>query len=570
MAGEETPARALVEARIDQIAMIVRTLLILCLIKSTVLAQPVKLIDELFEEYANTPGLVVAIYEKGKISFSKGYGLANLDYHIPITPQTVFDVGSMSKQFTATCIFLLEQQGKLSIDDPIQKFLPEIPVYHGDRVTIRHLINHTSGLRDYAEIMDYAGIPFSNVFTEPMGLEMMARQKDVNFRPGEKFMYNNGGYLLLAIIVRRVSGMSIGEFAEKNIFGPLGMEHSFILEDPDRVIPNSATGYVKRQDGRFAKQHFYNFAIGGDGQVYTSVEDLLKWDNNFYDQKIGGEDLQKRLHEQGILNTGDTISYAGGLFIEKYRGQRVVQHSGSWGGFRCMLYRLPNLHTSLVTLANYPGTMLPGKVPKIVDELIPSSSAPAAPISTPRVKKAPTVSARRLVQWTGEYEAVGQEHKHFLVSLDRDTLRVKQVWSNETFSLVPVTATLFSRQDIPVIQFVWDEQKPAQMQVRDRFETFMTTRVQSFDIATVKDVGEYAGEYFSDEVNATYVLRAEGAKLTYSVNRESRPGTLVMVRPDVFGVSGMGFVFQRNSTGRIVGFSLQDRRIRNMKFEKVK
>ncbi|MBY0435261.1 MAG: beta-lactamase family protein [Cyclobacteriaceae bacterium] len=551
--------------------MRLRTILILCLIGNALHAQPVKLIDELFQEYANTPGLVVAIYEKGKISFSKGYGLADLDYNIPITSQTVFDVGSMSKQFTAACIFLLEQQGKLSIDDPIQKFLPEIPAYNGDRVTIRHLVNHTSGLRDYVEIMNYAGIPFGNVFTESMGLDIMARQKEVNFRPGEKFMYNNGGYMLLAIIVRRTSGMSIGEYAEKNIFGPLGMTHSFILEDPDRIVSNSATGYVKRKDGQFARQHFYNFAIGGDGQVYTSVEDLLKWDNNFYDYKVGGKDLQKRLHERGILNNGDTIAYAGGLFIEKYKGQRVVQHSGSWGGFRSMLYRLPDLHISLVTLANYPGTALPGKVPKIVDELIPASSANSKSVtSTSPTKKAPKISPKKLTQWTGEYEAVGQEHKHYAVSLDRDTLRVKQLWNAETFSLVSVTTTLFSRKDIQAIQFAFDEVTPGKMQVRDRLETFMTTRVQPFDIATVKDVSEYAGEYFSEEVNATYVLKAEGAKLVYFLKGEPQSNALAMVRTDVFGISGMGFIFKRSPAGSVDEFSLQDRRIRNLKFKKVK
>ncbi|MFM7858280.1 MAG: serine hydrolase domain-containing protein, partial [Flammeovirgaceae bacterium] len=450
--------------------------------------QPVKLIDELFQEYANTPGVAVAVYEKGKISFSKGYGLANLDYTIPITPQTVFDVGSMSKQFTATCIFLLEQQGKLSIDDPIQKFVPEIPLYNGDRITIRHLLNHTSGLRDYVEIMGYAGTPFENIFTEQMGLDIMARQKEANFRPGEKFMYNNGGYMLLAIIVRRASGMSIGEFASKNIFDPLGMKHTFILEDPDKVVPNSATGYIKRKDGQFAKKHFYNFAIGGDGQVYTTVEDLLRWDNNFYDHQLGGNELQNRLHEQGILNNGDTISYAGGLFIEKYKGQRVVQHSGSWGGFRSMLYRLPDLHTSLVTLANYPGTMLPTKVPKIVDELLPPSSSQKTSSQTSPTNKAVKISVKKLSPWVGEYEAVGQEQKHFVVSLDRDTLRVLHRWNNEKFSLVPETKTVFSRKDVPVIKFVFDELKPSQMQVRDRLETFTATRVQSFDAAAVKDV----------------------------------------------------------------------------------
>ena len=156
------------------------------------LAQLEKIVDEQYGEFSESPGAVIAVYKEGKISFSKSYGLANLNFGIPITTKTVFDIGSISKQFTASCIFLLEQKGKLSIDDPIQKFLPEMPVYDKDTVRIRHLINHNSGLRDYAEIMGYAGIPFSNLFTEEMGLDIMSRQLEPNFKPGEKFMYNNG------------------------------------------------------------------------------------------------------------------------------------------------------------------------------------------------------------------------------------------------------------------------------------------------------------------------------------------------------------------------------------------
>ena len=187
-------------------------------------------IPTLFQELENQPGGIIGVFKKGKIDFFKAYGLANLDYDIPITSKTVFDVGSVSKQFTAACVFLLEQQGKLSIDDPIQKYLPEMPIFRNETVTIRNLLNHTSGLRDYVEINAYAGVPFENIFTEEMGLDIMTRQQDRNFPPGQQFMYNNGGYLLLAIIIRRVTGESIGKFAQKHLFEPLDMKSSFILE----------------------------------------------------------------------------------------------------------------------------------------------------------------------------------------------------------------------------------------------------------------------------------------------------------------------------------------------------
>jgi len=281
--------------------------LLFSLTLSLTFAQLENEITELFEERENRPGGIVGIFEDGKIEFQKAYGLANLDYDIPITSNTVFDVGSVAKQFTAACIFLLEQQGKLSIDDPIQKLLPEMPVYHEEEVTIRHLLNHTSGLRDYVEITAYAGIPFENIFTEEMGLNIMTRQKERSFPPGQQFMYNNGGYLLLAIIIRRASGESIGTYAHKHIFEPLGMESTFILENPNRIVKNSATGYTPITDSTYQKKHFYNIALGGDGQVYTTLEDLLLWDNNFYDKKIGSQALFDRQHQRGVLNSGEII-----------------------------------------------------------------------------------------------------------------------------------------------------------------------------------------------------------------------------------------------------------------------
>ena len=338
---------------------------------SLTFAQLEKEAADLFEERENRPGGIIGIFEDGKIKFQKAYGLANLDYDIPIRSKTVFDVGSIGKQFTATCIFLLEQQGKLSIDDPIQKYLPEMPVFNEEIVTIRHLINHTSGLRDYVEISAYAGTPFENIFTEEMGLDIMTRQKERNFPPGQQFMYNNGGYLLLAIIVRRASGVSIGTFAQEHIFQPLGMESSFILENPNRIVKNSATGYTPLTDSTYQKKHFYNIALGGDGQVYTTFEDLLLWDNNFYDHKLGGKALFDRQHERGILINGDTIEYAGGLFIQENKGQRVVQHTGSWGGFRAVLWRLPSLKKTLVVLANTPDFLNGPNFFGLLDLMIP-------------------------------------------------------------------------------------------------------------------------------------------------------------------------------------------------------
>jgi len=254
-------------------------------------------IDSLFDEYNDQPGCAVAVYGNGEILFQKGYGFANLDYDIRITPRTVFDIGSVSKQFTAACILLLENEGKLSLDDPVRNHIPEIPQYESGEITIRQLLHHTSGLRDYLTLMYLAGDSFDDYFTEEMGLKILKRQKALNFTPGSEHLYSNSGYLVLAIIVRRVSGMSIGDYAMQKIFEPLGMENTFIYEDGGRVVKNRAIGYSKKDD-EFKREHHFDFVVGGDGQVYTTVEDFFMWSENFKSGKVGNETFLKKTVDQ--------------------------------------------------------------------------------------------------------------------------------------------------------------------------------------------------------------------------------------------------------------------------------
>lgn len=521
-------------------------------------------IDALFQLEPGSPGAVVGIFETGGIRFAKGYGLANLDYDIPITTKTVFDIGSVSKQFTAACIFLLEQQQRLSIDDPIQMHLPEIPVYHGETVRIRHLINHTSGLRDYVELMAYEGTPYENLFTEDQGLEMMARQKDRNFPPGTQFMYNNGGYLLLAIIVRRVSGMSIGAFAQKNIFDPLGMKHTFILENPARVVKNSATGYAKNEAGVYEKQHYYNFALGGDGQVYTTLEDLLLWDNNFYAQKVGGQALHDRMHEQAVLNNGQKIDYAGGLFIQTHKGEKMVQHSGSWGGFRSLFFRFPDRKVSLVILTNAPDVLAFGNVYPLLDKVLSKDDTHnLSPLELSTVN----VPTKKLIPFTGTYEAIKQPQLRWSVTLENDTLRVTQAWNELSFQILPISSSEFFRKDVPDIRFSFlaDASGPL---IRDRLEDIQTRKTDPYLDDPSIALTKFTGTFFSTETNTKYTLSVQDKLLVLQRGKDFTT-TLQRVSQLVFRNKMQGFQFVENENG-IQGFFIQDRRIRNLWFERMK
>lgn len=312
-----------------------------------------KQVDKLFAEWdnAHSPGCALGVVSKGRFIYKRCYGMADLEHRIPLTPDSVFDVASTSKQFTAACVTLLARRGKLSLDDRIQKHLPEIPVYDHP-ITIRHLLHHTSGLRDYLTLMALAGMPYTNKYPDADIYALIARQKRLNFRPGSEHTYCNTGYFLLAEIVKRVSGMTLRRYADKNIFARLGMASSHFHDDYSEIVRNRACGYKKEK-----KEHKGSVSIldvVGDGGLYTTLNDLARWDRNYYDNRVGGlgQALIRELTTPGKLNNGEELSYAFGLFVENYRGLKVVHHGGSWVGYRLEFIRFPEQQFSVICLAN--------------------------------------------------------------------------------------------------------------------------------------------------------------------------------------------------------------------------
>lgn len=310
-------------------------------------------VDEVFDDYAKpgTPGCALAVFRDGKIAYEKGYGLANIEENVPITPQSVFDIGSTSKQFTAASILLLEKQGKLSVNDDVRKNIPELPDY-GQKITILNLLNHTSGLRDYLLLMDLAGINTDSVTTDEDALQFITRQKALNFAPGSEWLYSNTGFFLLSVIVKRVSGKTLREFAAENIFTPLGMSHTQYRDDHTSILANRALAYDPKEEEKGYALNVSYFEQTGDGAVHTSVEDLQKWDENFYSGQIGGRDFLAEIQERGKLNSGKVLDYAKGLFLQDYRGLPTVSHGGAWGGYRAELLRFPQQHFSVACLCN--------------------------------------------------------------------------------------------------------------------------------------------------------------------------------------------------------------------------
>src|SRR5262245_20844180 len=271
-------------------------------------------VDSVFARFTTpgSPGCALGVMRDGRLVYAKGYGLASIELNRPITPSTIFDLGSVSKQFTALAVVLLAQDGKLSLDDEIQKYLPEIPRYSRP-VTIRHLLHHTSGLRDYIDLLGWSGVQEESVTGDRDALAILARQQAPNFEAGAEYLYSNTGFFLLSVIVRRASGRSLRAFAAERIFGPLGMRHSFYLDNHNEIVPDKAGSYSPRGSG--FQLALANWEQTGDGGVQTSVEDLLQWERNFGSGAVGGELAIRTLEVPGVLNNGTAINYALGQVV---------------------------------------------------------------------------------------------------------------------------------------------------------------------------------------------------------------------------------------------------------------
>jgi CubicO group peptidase (beta-lactamase class C family) len=313
-------------------------------------------IDAIFAEYDrdDSPGCAVGVIREGAFVFRKGYGMASLELGVPNTTKTVFYVGSVSKQLVAASVALAARQGHLSLDDDIREHLPEMPDY-GAPITVRHLIHHTSGLRDYLALMHMAGMRYEDVHTDGELVALVARQKALNFPPGEEHLYSNSGYFLLSEIVERATGQSLREFARENIFGPLGMTHTHFHDDRTEVVPGRAMAYEADDEGGFRLLWYLNFDKVGSGGLLTSVEDLLLWDRAFYSDPLGGGGFVEQLLERGVLNDGTTLDYAFALEHGEHRGLWTIAHAGAFMGFRAQLLRFPDERVSVVALCNVAG-----------------------------------------------------------------------------------------------------------------------------------------------------------------------------------------------------------------------
>lgn len=345
--------------------------------------------------HAGAPGCAAGVYRNGAVVFARGYGFANLTHDVPITPSTRFTVGSVSKQFTAASIALLVRAGRLSLDDDVRTYIPEMTA-HETPVRVRHLVHHTSGLRDFWELVGLAGMRYDDGYSSQDMLALAARQKGLNFPPGSAYRYSNTGYLAMAVIVQRVTGQSLRRFADSAIFQPLGMRETMFLDDHNEIVPDRAMAYAPRGDGW--QVSVWNNDIVGQGGIVTTLADLQKWDENFYTGTVGGREFIELMHATEPLTGGAENRYAFGITVGTYRGQRLVEHTGSTGGYRAALFRFPDQHTSFAMLCNRSTANTTALAQRMADVVLRESlgSRAARPVAAgeERARPRPTAAPR--------------------------------------------------------------------------------------------------------------------------------------------------------------------------------
>ncbi len=446
-------------------------------------------VDNIFAEWnePDVPGCAIGIIKNGELIYAKGYGTGDLEHDIALGPSSVFYLGSVSKQFVTFSILLLEEQGKLDLDDEIQKFLPDFPVYESP-LTIRHFIHHTSGVRDYLTLMYLMGRNYLDHIEDDEVYELIKRQSELNFSPGEKYLYSNSCYFMLAMIVEKAAGQSLKKFAHENIFKPLGMNNTMFYDDNTDLIKNRVFSYAKAADKDKFNNLIMRFDLVGSGGVYSNIEDLFKWDQNFYDNKLGkgGPEIIQKMQEEGLLNNGEGSGYAFALNIGTYNGLKTVSHGGSLAGYRSILLRFPEQQFSVVILANRSDANPSEKALQIADIFLQDDY----------IKNDEVEETKR--------EVTNSIKEEVNIDMDKSSINSEN----------------------------------------------------------------YAGNYYSGELNTTYLLFLENKVLKVKIGNYE-PMTLEMYGRDQLNVEDEGLLFQfKRDNGHITGFELDAGRVQNLKFTK--
>lgn len=524
-------------------------------------------IDSIFTIWnkPNVPGCALGIIKDGELIYSKGYGSANMEYDIPNSPTSVFRIGSTSKQFTAACIVLLAEKGKLNLNDNLKSIFPDFPDY-AEEINVKHLLNHTSGIRDYLQLAYLKGLGVDDYYTDNYIMDWLVNQSELNFKPGEEYLYSNSGYWLLGQIVNKISGMNMAEFVEKEIFEPLGMDNTHFHNDHTRIVKNRASGYVPDNNGTY-KISMTTLDMIGDGGIFTTIEDIKKWDGAYYESNVLSKEFWSMMTKQGILNNGEVIDYASGLIIGKYKGLKTIRHGGAFVGFRAELLRFPEQKLSIAIFANR-GDANPSRLADQVAEILLKGKLDEVVVN--RNKKVEVDVPKeefQLNQIVGEYEI--QPGVVASLSIKNDSLNVLQLWNKSTYNIVKVRGNTFQIPGNENLSFSFSNLKEGFTQTLTVLQNGSETkakRKKEVDLSSI-NLKDYAGSYYSKELDVNYNFEIENEILIVRIENTQSSIESTISDLDQFSTE-LGLVRFQRKDGQISGFELDSGRVKNLKFKK--
>jgi CubicO group peptidase (beta-lactamase class C family) len=515
-----------------------------------------RVVNRVFDAFRDTegPGCAVGVSRGGRVVYEHGYGMANLETATPIQPSSIFHVASVSKQFTATAIMLLARDGKLSVDDNIRKYVPEIPDY-GTPITIRHLLTHTSGLRDQWALIQLARGRFEeNRITEADVMDIVPRQKALNFTPGAEYLYSNTGFTLLAVIVKRVSGKSLREFANERIFKPLGMTRTHFHDDYTMLVPGRTSAYTPRGGGW--RVSIPNFDVYGATSLFTTVGDLLKWEANFDSMTVGDRATFDQMQTKARLTNGDTTTYGFGLVISQYRGVRVVEHNGADAGYRSYVGRFPEQGLAIAITCNAATANTTALARGVADAYLGGVLAPVVPVVAPT----PIPMAAGMLQ-----RRAGAYLQPTTLAVAELAMLNNQLILGRTAGpvLIPVAENRF-RVTGQTTEVVFGPGDHAGFELRAAGARPVVFEWRPAPVVSAAALAAYAGEYYSDELDARYRVTVNDSTIALRTGT-SDAITARPVFPDTF-TSGAGTIQFMRTGSQVTGFDVTDGRMRHVKF----
>jgi len=523
-------------------------------------------LDHLFAAWAksDSPGAAVAIMQDGEIVLKRGYGMANLDHDVPIRPSSVFHAASVSKQFTAMAVYLLAEEGKLTLDDDVRHFVPQLPDF-GFPITVRHLLHHTSGLRDQWELLGLAGWRYSkDLITDDDVLRLVSRQRALNFPPGTRFLYCNTGYTLLAQVVQNVTGHSFRQFTTSRIFEPLGMARTFFRDRHGEVVKGAAYGYHPRGKGFEAAPT--NFDTVGATSLLTTVEDLALWDANFHSGRVGGKTIFDQMYQRGVLNDGTLTGYGGGVGLGTYCGLNIIEHTGGDAGFRSDLMRFRDQDLSIAILSNLSSIDPPALARRIADVLLKPvlGGQRANPHDKPTSAPVPQHEFEVLAGVYLDPEDGDQIlHLHY----SDGKLLGGAAAQEHAFELEPMGSGYFRYVLFPRTQILVEGDRALSFLVDGRPINHFV-RLASYSCSP-EELEDFVGTYRSPETGYEYDVVVHDGGLASSAIKQPHQQPMRAVAKDLFAEGRLRLRFQRDDRGIVAGLVLNSERTRNFYFQRL-